>query len=228
MLCGNCSEFFFVKVKWFSEFYFTAKFWSFKLKKPFRMAGGEKKSEPPFFCPPFLSTWKNHPWYYFVKLFCSKGFTTFLPVCKKHTRDAEIRPFCPEFCLKSISFLSFSEKCKNQGSFCKWLIINKVLFLNLTEQGGNIRKRSVFLSALIFVWKIYPQNSYLANLPYGGKKWKRWPFFQLSPKILWSFFHKTASQGLFISIVFIGNKLFGPDFSHDCAADNKHSSDHLA
>ena len=94
---------------------------------------------------------------------------------------------------------------------------------------GNIRKRSVFLSAPIFVWKIYPQNSYLANLPYGVNKWKcllpptvywdfyrhftlknhqflprswtkikkRWPFFQLSPKILWSFFHKTASQVLF-------------------------------
>jgi len=27
----------------------------------------------------------------------------------------------------------------------------------------------VFLSAPIFVWKIYPQNSYLANLPCGGK-----------------------------------------------------------
>ena len=32
--------------------------------------------------------------------------------------------------------LSFSESCKNQGSFCKYLIINKVLFLYLTEHGG--------------------------------------------------------------------------------------------
>ena len=36
------SEFFFAKVKRFSEFHFTAKFRSFKLKKPFRMVGGDK------------------------------------------------------------------------------------------------------------------------------------------------------------------------------------------
>ena len=44
------SEFFFAKVKRFSEFYFTAKFWSFKLKKQFRMAEGDKNFQPPFFC----------------------------------------------------------------------------------------------------------------------------------------------------------------------------------
>ena len=70
------------------------------------------KSKKRFFTKPE----KNHPCYYFVKIVDSKAFTTFLLVCKKHTRDAEIRPFCPEFCLKSVSFLSFSEKCKNQGS----------------------------------------------------------------------------------------------------------------
>ena len=117
-------------------------------------------------------------------------------MCKKHTQDSEIRPFCPGFCLKSLSFLSFSEKCKNQGSFCKCFIINKVLFLYRTCAWGKLRKRSVFLSAPIFVWKIYPQNSYLANLPFGGKKWKCWQVSSLT-KILWSFFHKTASQGLF-------------------------------
>ena len=37
------SEFFFAKVKRFSEFHFTAKFRSFKLKKPFRMVGEDKK-----------------------------------------------------------------------------------------------------------------------------------------------------------------------------------------
>ena len=166
------SEFFWIKVKWFSEFYFTAKFWSFKLKKPFRMAGGEKKSEPPFFCPPFLSTWKNHPWYYFVKLFCSKGFTTFLPVCKKHTRDAEIRPFGSGFCLKSLSFLSFSERCKNQGSFCKCFIINKVLFLYRTCARGKLRKRSVFLSAPIFVWDNLPSKFLPCKLTFWGEEVK--------------------------------------------------------
>ena len=43
------SEFFWTKVKLFSEFHFTAQFWVFKLKKRFRMAGGDKKFQPPFF-----------------------------------------------------------------------------------------------------------------------------------------------------------------------------------
>ena len=38
------SEFFWIKVKRFSEFHFTAKFWVFSLKKRFRMAGEDKKS----------------------------------------------------------------------------------------------------------------------------------------------------------------------------------------
>ena len=62
-----------------------------------------------------------------------------------------------------LCILSFSEKCKNQGSFCKCLIINKVLFLYRTCAWGKIRKRSVFLSAPIFVGKIYLQNSYLST-----------------------------------------------------------------
>ena len=49
MLCGNCSEFFWIKVKRFSEIYFTAKFWVFKLKMRFRMAGEDKIFQPPFF-----------------------------------------------------------------------------------------------------------------------------------------------------------------------------------
>ena len=43
------SEFFWIKVKWFSEFDFTAKFWVFKLKMPFRMAGKAKKALRHFF-----------------------------------------------------------------------------------------------------------------------------------------------------------------------------------
>ena len=108
-------------------------------------------------------------------------------MCKKHTQDSEIRPFCPGFRLKSLSFLTFSEKCKIQGSFCKCLIIIKVLFLHRTCAWGKIRKRSVFLSAPIFVWKIYPQNSYLANLPCGGKKWKYWQVFIFTQRSIWIF-----------------------------------------
>jgi len=82
------------------------------------MAGDDKKASRHFFIPLSNLSEKSS-----LLLFCKtrllKGFTTFPPVCKKHTRDAEIRPFCPGFCLKSLSFLSFSEKCKNQGYFCK-------------------------------------------------------------------------------------------------------------
>ena len=39
---------------------------------------------------------------------------------------------------------SFSEKLKNQGSFCNCLIINKVLFLNLAEQGGTYENGACF------------------------------------------------------------------------------------
>ena len=44
-------EFFWLKVKRFSEFDFTGKFWSFKLKMLFRMAGGEKKRAAIFLSP---------------------------------------------------------------------------------------------------------------------------------------------------------------------------------
>ena len=43
------SEFFWIKVKRFSEFHFTAKFWSFFLKKPFRMVGDDKIFRRHFF-----------------------------------------------------------------------------------------------------------------------------------------------------------------------------------
>ena len=43
------SEFFWRKVKRFSEIHFSAKFWVFKLKNAFQNGGGAKKSEPPFF-----------------------------------------------------------------------------------------------------------------------------------------------------------------------------------
>ncbi len=49
-------------------------------------------------------------------------------------------PFCPGFCLKSLSFLSFSERCKNQGSFYKGLIINKNAILRLTGRMGEDMK----------------------------------------------------------------------------------------
>ena len=52
------SEFFWLKVKRFSEFYFTVKFWVFKLEMRFRMAGEDKFFQPPFFLP---KKWRTKP-----------------------------------------------------------------------------------------------------------------------------------------------------------------------
>ena len=153
-------------------------------------------------------------------------------MCKKHTRDAEIRPFCPRFCLKSVWILSFSEKCKNQGSFCKCLIINKNVILHLTEHGGSYENGACFyqppflsgkftlkiltLQTYLVGWRsenagkflsspnglfgflptFYPQKSSILTEVMGEDK-KTLTIFSSLTKILWSFFHKTASQGLF-------------------------------
>ena len=67
------SEFFWTKVKLFSEFHFTAKFWVFKLKMRFRMAGGDKISSRHFFVPLLILLKKSS-----LLLFCKtrwlKGF----------------------------------------------------------------------------------------------------------------------------------------------------------
>ena len=153
-------------------------------------------------------------------------------MCKKHTRDAEIRPFCPRFCLKSVWILSFSEKCKNQGSFCKCLIINKNVILHLTEHGGSYENGACFyqppflsgkftlkiltLQTYLVGWRnenagkflsspnglfgflptFYPQKSSILTEVMGEEN-KMAGIFSSLTKILWSFFHKTASQGLF-------------------------------
>ena len=142
-------------------------------------------------------------------------------MCKKHTQTLKSDRFAPNFVWNLSEFWVFLKSVKI-----------KVLFVSYRAR-GNIRKRSVFLSAPIFVWKIYPQNSYLANLPWGGGRSENAGKFLSSPnglfgflptfypqktsiltevvgedkktqtifssltKILWSFFHKTASQGLF-------------------------------
>ena len=67
----------------------------------FRMAGKDKKASRHFFCLLFIYL-KKSSLLLFCKTLLFKGFTTFLPVCKKHTRDAEIRPFCPGFCVTCI------------------------------------------------------------------------------------------------------------------------------
>ena len=71
------------------------------------------------------------------------------------------RPFCPGFCLKSLSFLTFFEKCKNQGSFCKCLIINKVFFLHLTEvMGEEVKTLTIFSSLAKNSVKFFSQKCF--------------------------------------------------------------------
>ena len=61
------------------------------------MVGEDKKVSRHFFYPPFNLAEKNHHCYYFVKLVDSKAFTTFLPVCKKHTQTLKSDRFVPDF-----------------------------------------------------------------------------------------------------------------------------------
>ena len=67
------SEFFFTKVKQFSEFDFTGKFWVFKLKMPFRLLWGKRKWPAIFFIPLLILLKKSS-----LLLFCKtrwvKGF----------------------------------------------------------------------------------------------------------------------------------------------------------
>ena len=113
MLCGNCSEFFWLQVKRFSEFHFTAKFWVFKLKNAFQSTGGgRKKTLRHFFWP--------------------------------HS--------------------------------------------NLPEK--------IIVSLFGFLPTFYPQNSSILTEVMGENK-KTLTVFSSLTKILWSFFHKTASQRRF-------------------------------
>ena len=62
-----------------------------------QLSEGSNPSSSAIFFAPLLILLKNHPCYYFVKLVDSKGFTTFLPVCKKHTQTLKLDRFAPNF-----------------------------------------------------------------------------------------------------------------------------------
>ena len=76
--------------------------------------------------------------------------------------------FAPNF----VRILSFSEKCKNQGSFCKCFIINKNAILHLTEHGGSYENGASFYQPPFlsgkFTLKILTMQTYLV----GGKEVK--------------------------------------------------------
>ena len=59
-----------------------------------------------------------------------------------------------------LRILSFSEKCKNQGSFCKCFTINKVLFLHLTEHGGNYENADHFFNSRQKFCEVFSQNRF--------------------------------------------------------------------
>ena len=139
------SEFFWIKVKWFSEFHFTAKVWVFKFKMRFRMAGGDKKFQPPFFLSPFLSTWKNHPCYFFVKLVDSKAFTTFLLVCKKHTQTQISDCFATNFVWNLSEFWVFLKVPKIKVLFVSAWLLTKMQFHILPSMGEVTKTERVFI-----------------------------------------------------------------------------------
>ena len=82
--------------------------------------------------------------------------------------------------------MSFYERCKNQGSFCKCLIINKVLFLYLTEHGGSYENGACFYQPPFlsgkFTLKILTLQTYLV----GGRSENAGKFLS-SPNGLFGF-----------------------------------------
>ena len=89
---------------------------------------------PPFFLSLFLSYWKKYPCYYFVKSVDSKGFSTFLSVCKKHTQTLKSDRFAMDFVLNLI----FSEKCKNKILFVSDWLSNITIDVIYIQAGINI------------------------------------------------------------------------------------------
>ena len=99
-------------------------------------------------------------------------------------------PFCPRSCLKSVWNLSkiwvFLKSAKIKILFVSAWLLTKSCFWTLPSMGEVTKTERVFICP-IFVWKIYPQNSYLANLPCGGKKWKCWKVFIFTQRSIWIF-----------------------------------------
>ena len=116
-------------------------------------------------------------------------------MCKKHTRDAEIRPFCPGVCLKSLSFLTFSGKRKNQGYFCKCLIINKNVILHLTEHGGSYENGACFYQPPGFLPIFYPQKSSILTELMGEDRKTLTIFSSLAKNSVKFFFTKGLHKG---------------------------------
>ena len=137
--------------------------------------------------------------------------------------------FAPNFVWNHSLFWVFLKGVKIKVLFVSALLLTKSYFCTEPAHGESYENGACFCLPPFLSGTIYPKNSYLANLPFGGKKWKcllppmvywdfyrhftlknhqflprswgkikkRWPFFQLSPKILWSFFTKPLHKGFF-------------------------------
>ena len=156
------------------------------------------KKPADIFYPPFNLAEKNHPYYYFVKLVDSKDFTTFPPVCKKHTQTLTSDPFAPNFVWNLSEFWVFLKSVKIKILFVSAWLLTKSCFCTLPSMGEVMKTERVFISPH-FVWKIYPQNSYLANLPCGGKEVKTLASFYLHPTVYLDFYrHFTLKNHQFL------------------------------
>ena len=132
-----------------------------------QLSEGSNPSSSAIFFIPLLIYLKKSSLLLFCKTRWLKGFYNISASVQETHSDSEIRPFFTGFCLKSVWILSFSEKCKNQGSFCKCLIINKVLFLYLTEQGETYENGACFYQPPFlsgkFTLKILTLQTYLVG-----------------------------------------------------------------
>ena len=120
-----------------------------------------------FFIPFFIYL-KKSSLLFFCKTRWLKGFYNISASVQETHSDSEIRLFCPGFCLKSVWILTFSQKCKNQGSFCKCLIINKVLFFfTLPSMGERYENGACFYQPPFlsekFTIKILSLQTYLVS-----------------------------------------------------------------
>ena len=107
-------------------------------------------------------------------------------MCKKHTRDAEIRPLYPGFGLKSLSFLTFSGKCKNKVLFVDALLLTKSCFYIEPAHVGNYENGTYFYQPPFlsgkFTLKILTLQTYLV----GGRSENAGKFLS-SPNGLFGF-----------------------------------------
>ena len=112
ILFSSCSkrdsEFFWPQVKWFLEFYFTTKFWSFKLKMPFRLLGVQKKVTRHFFA--LISRQKKHEaWKGFASYrICGASYFAAMPQNASYAERRASPNQDPPFQMKQLRYEAFS------------------------------------------------------------------------------------------------------------------------